>query len=273
MKPTAFNQKHKKMIIGRLTCITLIFFLLLISSQVGAERVKFNGTGTTSLGEPLVLSADLVKPAGDGPFPAVIMMHGCAGDNEYIDPWEKRLVAWGYAVLRIDSIVSRLRGTFCDDEHLKTAKWRSQDAYDGKTYLKQLKFIDKDNIALIGWSHGGSAAVYAIDDGIPFEHDGKTFKAAIAFYPYCTGPLSKQNAPLLILIGEKDEICKAEYCKSAFKSGKTPKEIKLKVYKNAHHTFDWDLNMIWNGNKLEYNPEAAEDAEIQVKSFLAKYLK
>jgi hypothetical protein len=31
--------------------------------------------------------------------------------------------------------------------------------------------------------------------------------------------------------------------------------------------------MVWNGNKLEHNPEAAEDAEVQVKNFLVKYLK
>ena len=274
MKPKAFDHNGIDKTLWKLIFILLIVFLLGISSRVTAERVEFKGTGTTRIGKPLTLVANLVKPFGDGPFPAVIMMHGCAGDNEYLDPWEKRLLSLGYVVLRVDSIGPRYQGTFCgSSNHVQTAKWRSQDAYDAKTYLNQLKFIDKDNVGLIGWSHGGSAAVYAVDDGIPFENKGNPFKAAIAFYPYCTGPLRTQNAPLLILIGEKDEICNAEYCKSAFASGKTTKEIEIKVYKNAHHAFDWDLNTIWNGYTLKYNPEAAEDANTQVKSFLGKYLK
>ena len=126
---------------------------------------------------------------------------------------------------------------------------------------------------IIGWSHGADAAVYATDDGISFKNKGNPFKASIAFYPYCTGPLTKQNAPLLILIGEKDDICKPEYCKSAFASDNPPKEIKLKVYKDAYHCFDWRIYYTWQGHKLEYNPEAAKDAEVQVKDFLGKYLK
>ena len=147
MKPKVLNHKGNDKILLKLIRIIWIFFLLGISFQVAAERVEFKGTGITRIGKPLTLVANLEKPSGDGPFPAVIMMHGCAGDNEYLDPWEKRLLSLGYVVLRVDSIGPRYQGTFCGSaEHVKTAKWRSQDAYDAKTYLNQLKFIDKDNV-------------------------------------------------------------------------------------------------------------------------------
>jgi dienelactone hydrolase len=272
MKPNTFTLKREK-IIRKLTCFIVILFLSAISPQAVAERVEFKGSDTTSSGDPLILFADLYQPAGDGPFPAVIMMHGCAGDNRFLDPWEKRILNWGYVVLRVDSISPRLRGSFCSSDHLVTAKLRAQDAYDAKSYLSQLPFVDKDNVALIGWSHGGTAILYAIDDKIPFEKRGNPFKAAVAFYPYCTNPLGKQNAPLLVLIGEKDDICKATICRIALVSDKPPNEIILKEYKNAHHCFDWKINTIWHGHKLEYNQEAAEDAISQTQKFLSKYFK
>src|SRR5437763_865663 len=50
---------------------------------------------------PLVVGGYLVKPDGAGPFPAVAMLHGCAGlstsfrKDPASSPWVARLVRWG----------------------------------------------------------------------------------------------------------------------------------------------------------------------------------
>jgi dienelactone hydrolase len=36
------------------------------------------------------------KPGGRGPFPSVVIMHGCGGPPEHYE-WAKRLHEWGYA--------------------------------------------------------------------------------------------------------------------------------------------------------------------------------
>lgn len=133
----------------RLVCFSILLAIILSSSTLAAESVTFAGLSPTVGIDPLILKANLVKPEGNGPFPAVIMMHGCAGDTPYQDAWENRFVEWGYVVLRVDSLTPRKKQTFCDMP-APTTKPRAQDAYDAKSYLMELPFVDKQKIGLIG---------------------------------------------------------------------------------------------------------------------------
>jgi len=56
-------------------------------------------------------------------------------------------------------------------------------------------------------------------------------------------------------------------------SGKTTHEIILKVYPQAYHGFDFEVDTSKEGHRLLYNQAAANDAIEQVRNFLAKYLK
>ena len=256
----------------RLVCFAILLAVILSSSTLAAESVTFVGLSPTPGQDQLILKANLVKPEGNGPFPAVIMMHGCSGETPYQDAWENRFVQWGYVVLRVDSLTPRKKKTFCDMP-APTTKPRAQDAYDAKTYLVELPFVDKQKIGLIGWSHGGSAALYVVDDLTPIERRGNPFQCAVLFYPYCFS-IYNLNAPLLILTGEKDDWCPPAGCKSLVTSNKSQFEIELKIYENADHCFDWEgLDMVYQGHTLKYNPVAAKDAVSQVQNFLAKYLK
>ena len=67
-----------------------------------------------------ILHAQLYKPDGDGPFPAVIALHGCgglAGRSEPVQPryrdWAEQLLKGGKAVLLPDSYGSRELGPQC----------------------------------------------------------------------------------------------------------------------------------------------------------------
>ena len=256
----------------RLLYFSFLFAIIFTSSTLAAESVTFVGLSPTPGQDQLFLKANLIKPEGNGPFPAVIMLHGCSGDTPYQDAWENRFVQWGYVVLRVDSLTPRKKQTFCDMP-APTIKPRAQDAYDAKTYLMELPIVDKQKIGLIGWSHGGMAALYVVDDLTPIEKRSNPFQCAVLFYPYCFS-IYNLNAPLLILTGEKDDWCPPAGCRSLVTSNKSQFEIKLKIYENADHCFDWEgLDMLYKGHRLKYNPEAAKDAVSQVENFLAKYLK
>jgi dienelactone hydrolase len=137
----------------------------------------------------------------------------------------------------------------------------------------ELPFVDKQKIGLIGWSHGGMAALYAVDDLTPIEKRKNPFQCVVAFYPYCSR-IYELNAPLLILIGEKDDWCPASRCKPLLTQRDSQHEITLKIYESADHCFDFEgLDTIYEGHKLKYNPEAAKDAVSKVQHFLSKYLK
>jgi dienelactone hydrolase len=219
-----------------------------------------------------------MKPKGDGPFPAVVLLHGCegmegAGSDSY-NRWASRLKSWGYVALQVDSFGPRGDSFICnnDDQMKKYVPKRAMDAHDAQSYLAHLKFVDPKRVAVMGWSHGALSTIAAVS-----EMPGKAivpFQASIAFYPYCYKTLADLNAPLLILIGGSDDWCPAELCSSKMPGeGKSKHEVILKVYQGAYHNFDWpDMNVIFMGHVLQYNGQAASDSILQVKAFLEKKL-
>jgi dienelactone hydrolase len=256
--------------------IYLTVSLLLVGGALilaeAVEILTFKSTHTTPAGDPLMLAGKLTKPQGNGPFPAVVLLHGCAGIWEYRDDlWAKRFADWGYVALQVDSFKPRSLSSICDDVTLLISMLitRVKDAYDAKSYLAGLPFVDRNRIAVMGWSHGGWTILYAIN-----QKRDDPFNSAIAFYPYCDQPLLNVNAPLLILIGEEDDWTPANMCSTQMPTGQIGHEVILKIYPNSHHGFDGEgIDTFVSGHKIRSNPVARADAIIQIKTFLNKHLK
>ena len=53
----------------------------------------------------------LSGPKGDGPFPAIVLLHSCGGLGRSSEVWTARLVDWGYVVLNVDSFGPRGEAT------------------------------------------------------------------------------------------------------------------------------------------------------------------
>jgi len=260
----------------------IIAFVCLIfgfAAVTGAENVTFGSNSKTENGKTLMLVGELLKPDGDGPFPAVIMLHGCSGletYKEYLDIWAQRLASWGYVSLTVDSFGPRGESNICSADRITLIppNLRAQDAHDAKSYLTGLPFVNRNQITIMGWSHGGWTILYTIDEGTYIQNRGDPFRLAIAFYPYCSFPLRGLNAPLLILGGELDDWTPPQMCYFRMPSGKTTPEIILKVYPQAYHGFDHEgLDAHKEGHRLLYNPAAANDAIEQVRKFFTKHLK
>ena len=226
-----------------------------------------------------MLTGKLTKPQGDGPFPALVCLHGCGGISSRDNRWAKRLSIWGYVVLQVDSFGPRGRSNICTDTKLIPPETRAQDAHDAKAFLAGFPFVDKDRIAVMGWSHGGWTATYAISPKIPIQDRGDPFRAAVAFYPYCDLPLSILDSPLLILIGNYDDWSPVRMCSQMMAFRKASDEIILKIYPKAYHDFDWEgMDRYVTGSRnlrhrLLYDPSAAADAITRVREFLEKHLK
>ena len=251
----------------------MVFLTVIVIGCATTTTVTFEGS------ESLTLKSTLIKPKGNGPFPAVVLLHGCegmggAGSDSY-NRWASRLKGWGYLILQVDSFGPRGDSFICSNDELmkKYVPKRAMDAYDAQSYLAGLRFVDPKRIAVMGWSHGALSTIASVS-----ETPGKNvvpFQASIAFYPYCYKTLDDLNAPLLILIGALDDWCPAALCSSNMpKQGKTKHEVILKVYPGAYHNFDWpDMDVIYMGHVLQYNRQAESDAIIQIKEFLEKHLK
>jgi len=218
------------------------------------------------------LRGKLTLPAGEGPFPAVVLLHGCAGIWAWNDRWTRRLVDWGYVVLDVDSLTPRGRDNTCVQVFHVAPATRALDAFGAKAHLETLSFVDAERIAVFGMSHGAWAALIAAREDTAYETGESPFRAAVAFYPWCAGSAALAT-PLLILIGERDDWTPAERCsRQGFALG--PQDsVALKIYPGAYHGFDFEgLDLEQDGHVLRYDAAAAADAIDRTRAFLARHL-
>jgi len=232
------------------------------------DEVRFPGK-KSFLSPALSLTGKLGKPSNKTPAPAVVLMHGCGGIRPYHEKWAARINKWGYVTLLVDSFGPRGLENICRNPRELTARKRAADAHAAKVFLQQQPFVDPKRIAVMGWSHGGSATLDAVggSNDIPF-------RAGVAMYPWCPDIFTHPQSPLLILTGGLDELCPAERCQEMLESGDYGGRVVLHVYSKAHHGFDWEgMDKVFGGKRLKYNPQAAADSIKRVRGFLDKNLK
>jgi dienelactone hydrolase len=252
-----------------LAIVLFVTGLLLLGAC--STSIKFKSMAPDNM----MLTGYLSKPDGDGPFPAVVMLHGCDGIREHYEPWILRLNEWGYVTFMVDSFGPRNETNLCTPEKNKVIRplKRGLDAHGAKQYLAGLPFVDPNRISVMGWSHGGSSTLMAVSNYYWDKNIGEPFKAAIAFYPWCYAFSDPPKSPLLILIGEEDDWTPAHRCNNNFLRY-VENEVTLIVYPEAHHAFDFDEPLHkYMGHMVGRNNKAAADAEIQVNNFLGKHLK
>jgi dienelactone hydrolase len=100
------------------------------------------------------------RPAGDGPFPVLFMLHGCGGGRPFIADIARVAVDAGAAVVNIDSYkprrISRVAAiaTVCTGMRLH-GRERAGDLYAALAWARRQSWADSARFAAIGWSHGG----------------------------------------------------------------------------------------------------------------------
>ena len=218
----------------------------------------------------------LYLPAGEGPHPAVVLLHGATGIWDWNDLWAERLRGWGYVVLDVDSYSPRGLyrhniGAGSTDTGLRRrfigAFPRALDALGAAAYLAQQPYVRGDAIAVLGASQGGLAAMQALGRENP-RNEGQ-FKAGVALYAPCD-QLSGVTAPLLVLQGEEDQWISLKRCNDNLGPLVAEGDLELVIYPGAHHVFDFEApDREMAGRPLRYNAEADADAISRIKAFLA----
>ena len=214
----------------------------------------------------------LRKPKGVGPFPAIVLLHGCGGLGRWNEEWTAWLIDWGYVVLNVDSFGPRGEGD-CHWPPIPPGPLaRALDAHGGKTYLTTLPFVDPARIAVMGGSHGGRVVLQAVNHPVTTKLGRAPFRAAVSLYPVCD-PLVQPDAPLLILIGAADEVTPAWYCEQFMMKLGDDHDVILKMYPGVHHSFDLrGIDYRFQRQLRRYDADAFEDAFERIRAFLAKHL-
>jgi dienelactone hydrolase len=215
-----------------------------VTAQAAPAQIDIPADGTA-------LHATLYRPDGDGPFPAVVALHDCDGlsgrqatQAQLYTEWANILVAKGFVVLFPDSFSSRGVGSQCRESERKVHARRERvaDANAARRWLQTQGYVKGDRISLLGWSNGGSAALWTVRPTTRPKDAATDFRSAVALYPSCRRLREtawSARVPTLILIGSADDWTPATTCQQmvAGARGRTAR-AEIIVYPGAYREFD-----------------------------------
>lgn len=199
-----------------------------------------------------IIGGELRVPSGiEGRVPAVVLMHGGAGITMNIDPWARELNYIGLAAFIIDSFTGR--GLKEGRVPLSRVGPLTMivDAYRALELLSNHPRIDPSRIALMGFSRGGSAALYASVKRFQRMYGPERYEYAayIPFYPACWITYIEDEQvserPIRIFHGTADNWTPIEPCrKYVERLRENGKDVQLIEYIGAHHVFDAPVEFI-----------------------------
>jgi carboxymethylenebutenolidase len=193
----------------------------------------------------------LVQPAGQGPFPAVLVVHENRGLNPYIEDVARRAAVEGFLALAPDGLfpVGGYPGNDDDGRALQAnldqAKLRT-DLLNSARFLKAHK-MSSGKLGVTGFCYGGGVVNYLAAALGQDMHAGAPFYGVAAD----TESVAKIKAPLLCHLAEHDERINATYpaFESALKAAGVPYQVY--VYPGTQHGFH-------NNSTPRYNEAAAK---------------
>jgi dienelactone hydrolase len=312
----------------RLTTI-LALIVVCLAPTARAEPARYTGWAVTMPtnsrdGGTEQIPATVLKPPGDGPFAAVVVLHDCSGlggrSSGAPIRWATLLASQGYVAILPDSFSTRgfPEGvcTAPDDAVPRLRRvaliQRAYDAYAALAYLRSIPFVDGDHVGVIGGSHGGSSTLAAmvtpVSNRAPLAEERRHgFAAGVALYPGCAGQYGAWSAthefgdhgavtayagvyqpiaPLLILVGERDDWTPAKPCEElAVRAQAAGYAVAIEVYPGARHSFDSSAPTRYLPNRRNANSETGRGATTggdpvawanaikEVTAFFAKALK
>jgi len=260
--------------------LRLIAALVLLAGCAGDTRQNLSIPDQPVLGTRVPdrpLSAVLVTPDGPGPFPVVILLHGCSGVRPIQTLWADRLRSWGYAALILDSFTARGGVNVCADSNqpLVTPRDRAADVLSAALYLRTLPKIDGTHIAVLGDSHGGSTASWVTRVDYERLYPG-LLAASVNYYGGCGNAANHGSVPPLVLSGEADDWVQPSNCLAFGKQLKPNQPFEIHIYPGAVHMFDApNINglQLNEGHKMQYDAAAASDSVERVRTFLHHWVR
>jgi dipeptidyl aminopeptidase/acylaminoacyl peptidase len=205
------------------------------------------------------------KPEGNGPFPAVVFIHGGLGDNQ---EYTRAMLDWSIA----DLLLQEEFVVFSTDYRVDLSGKDIGDVVAAFKFAAKLPYVDEQKIAYFGDSHGAYLAIMAATQTGPFalihgwgvadmgewyrhikslpvsyyKRVSEDFEKSLGGTPdqapeayrqiSPTAQVAKIKCPILILHGDKDEDVPVTHAHiMAHAIAKAGGEFELNIFKDAGH--------------------------------------
>jgi len=241
--------------------------LILASALVSTAALGTTGKPVSYKSGDDTVKGILYAPEGNGPFPAIVVIHEWWGLNDWVKEQASKLSDQGYVTLAVDLY----RGKVAENSDMAHELARGlpedragRDLRAAVSFLREQPNIKKDHIGSIGWCMGGG---YSLQAALVVPDLAAT---VINYGHLVTEPesLNRIHAPILGIFGGKDQGITAEdigQFEAALK--KRGRKIEVKIYPDAGHGFENP------NNKTSYRADDATDAWKLTVGFLAENLK
>jgi dienelactone hydrolase len=186
-------------------------------------------------------------PPAAGRLPVVVLMHGSGGMGSNIELWERQFNAIGVATFAIDGFTGRGLTSTSTNQTLLGRLNFILDIYRALDVLAKHPRIDPQRVALMGFSRGGQAALYASLTRFHkmWNRSGVEFAAYIPFYPDCATTFvgdTDVDRPIRIFGGTPDDYNPIALCKAYAERLKAAgRDVEVTEYPKAPHAFDGPL--------------------------------
>jgi carboxymethylenebutenolidase len=229
--------------------------------RMKARYVDYPSPGGTS-GE---MRGYLVQPSGEGPFPAVLVVHENRGLNPYIEDVARRAAVAGFLALAPDGLspVGGYPGNDDDGRTLQSsldpAKLR-QDMINSARYLKEHE-LSNGRLGATGFCWGGGMV-----NNLAVTL-GEDLHAAVPFYGAAAASedVAKISAPLLIHYASMDERINAMWPEFEAALMANDVDYTMHMYEGTNHGFH-------NNSTPRYDEEAADLAWERTIAFFEEHL-
>jgi carboxymethylenebutenolidase len=259
---TRFNVEHHSEV--RMKAFLLTALLL----SVSVTALAADGRDVTyQSGDETVHAILYTPPKGNGPFPALVVIHEWWGLNDWVKQQASDYADLGYVTLAIDLYRGQV-ATTPDDAHQimrGVPEDRAQrDLLAATAFLRSLNNVNSKKVGAIGWCMGGG---YALDLAIA---DPK-LKAVVINYGHLASEksnLRKIHAAVLGIFGGQDKgIPLPDIRKFETELNELGKKVEIHIYPSAGHAFENP------NNKTGYREQDALDAQKITADFLSRNLK
>jgi carboxymethylenebutenolidase len=230
-------------------------------SRIRASYVEYESPGGTSG----MMRGYLVQPAGDGPFPAVLVFHENRGLNPYVEDVARRAAVAGFLALAPDGLapVGGYPGNDDDGRELQRGldpAELEQDMINGARFLKA-HALSNGRLGATGFCWGGGMTNrLAVELGADLDAGVPYYGAAPAIED-----VARIEAAMLIIYAESDARINAMWPDYEAALRDNGVEYEMETYAGTQHGFH-------NNSTPRYNEAAADLAWNRTIGFFRRHL-
>ncbi len=201
-------------------------------------RGDANGKATTTSGQ-------LRLADSSGRLPVVVLQHGSGGLAANVEMWTREFNSVGISTFALDGFTGRGLTEVNTNQALLGRLNFILDIYRALDVLANRPSVDPARIALMGFSRGGQAALYASLKRfhLLWNKSGLEFAAYVPFYPDCmttfVSDIDVVDRPIRIFGGTQDDYNPIAACKAyVARLRAAGADVEVIEYPNASHGFD-----------------------------------